>query len=203
VAPQGAVPAASASRDKANPPVNGSVPRTPAPPPSYAYLHVVNAFLLLALWLLAATLYDHLPDRIPGHIGPTGVTRWEPRSGGHWFLLPILGTVHAGLLYALSTLAHAGQGVNVPGRKRIQRLPLPVRRYVVEPLRPFMFGLATWLLLLVIHVQLSLYRIALAAQDGNPDTTPFLAGIFALLVLPLAGAVWLMRAVRRRLDEVS
>jgi hypothetical protein len=182
--------------------VIGSVPRTRVPP-SYASLHLLNAVLLLALWILSVMLYDRLPDQIPGHIGPAGVTQWEPRGGGHWFLVPILGTIHAALLYALSTLANTGQGVNMPGRKRIQQLPLAARRYVVEPLRPFMFGLATWLLLLMLHVQLSLYRIARAAQAGEPDTAPFLAGIIALTILPVAGAVWLAKAVRRRLDEVT
>lgn len=167
----------------------------------YGWLHVLNAALFVGLWVFTVVMYDRLPERIPGHIGLSGVTRWEPREGGMWFLLPILATFHVFLFYALSSLASSSpSGFNVPGKKRLLMLPPEGQRYAMEPVRPFMYGMATWLLLLFGALQVHVYRLAVAAGAGEPSSAAAILVILVLALLPLAGVAWLSRAVRRRMD---
>jgi uncharacterized membrane protein len=168
----------------------------------YRWLHALNALLLLALWGYTVASYGNLPEQIPAHIGPSGVTRWTRRDSGVWFMLPILGTFHAFLMYLLSSLADAGaSGMNVPQKKRLLTLSREGQSYVMQPMRGFMFGMATWLLTLMFYVQYELQRVSVAAQTGNPATsrviviTVLMTAALGLLVLRL------YRSVGRRITE--
>jgi hypothetical protein len=166
----------------------------------YRWLHLLNALLFAGLWLFTIVMYHRLPDLVPGHIGTSGVTRWEPRGSGMWFVVPVMAAFHVLLAYALSTLAHGSPAsINVPQKKRLLALPREGQQYALEPLRGFMYGLATWLLLVAAWVQLHIYRTAMAAQRAEPETGGLLGGVIALASLPLLGALWLSRAIGRRI----
>lgn len=173
----------------------------PAPAGRAVWLHAVNALLLAGLWAFAWLAYGDLPDRIPGHIGPRGVTRWESRDGGVWFLLPIMASLHVLLVYVLSAVvAEGGPGVNIPGKRRLERLPPEGRRYALRPMRTFMYGLAAWLLLLMGFIQYIIYRAAMTAAAGEPDTSGVFTGILIFLAL-FAWAVY--RATRSVHDRAA
>jgi hypothetical protein len=172
----------------------------PAESTGYVWLHALNVLLLLALWLFTFLMYERLPDQIPGHVGPSGVTRWTPRESGMWFVLPLLGSFHAGLMYLLSSLAGGGAaGINIPQKKRLLALSHEGQRYAMQPLRGFMYGMATWLLGLMLWMQVGMYRIAVAPPDDRP-TGGLLAGSVVMTAAVLAGVYWLNRVVRRRID---
>lgn len=167
---------------------------------SHVWLHVVNALLLAGLWAFTIAMYRHLPERVPAHIGPSGVTRWADRDSGIWLLLPILGSVEALVMYAMAGLAGSSpQGLNVPQKKRLLVLPREGQRYAMAPLRPFMYGMATWLVVLMLVIQVHMFRTAQVAAAGDP-TTGILPLLLLFTLLPLAGVVWLSRAVGRRID---
>jgi hypothetical protein len=75
------------------------------------------------------------------------------------------------------------------------------QRYAMLPMRGFMFGMATWLLTLMLYVQYELQRVAVAAQAGDPATsrvvfvTLLMTAALGLLVLRL------YRSVGRRITE--
>lgn len=169
---------------------------------STARLHILNALLFAGLWGMTFFLYYRLPEMIPGHVGPGGAIRWEPRTSGTWFIAPILGTGSVLLMYALAGLgAGSPEAVNIPQKKRLLALPREGQRYAMRPLRVFMFGMATWLLVLMLYIQYSMYRIAMQAQAGAPDTGHLLPGILLMTAVPLLMAVRLSRVVGRRIDE--
>lgn len=168
--------------------------------PDYRWLHAVNLLLLLGLWVFTIIAYPRLPEQIPAHIGTSGVTRWTDRNSGFWFLLPILAVFEAAFMYVLSRLADSGaSGVNVPHKKRMLALPREAQVFAMEPTRAFMYGMATWLLLLTGMIQVVLYQAAHTGGD-TPDTW-FMLAFTAFSLLPLAGVPWLNRAIGRRLDE--
>jgi uncharacterized membrane protein len=168
---------------------------------SYVWLHVCNVLLLAGLWLFTIVVYERLPDQIPAHIGPSGVTRWTPRESGMWFFLPLLGSFHAMLMYALSTLADSGaSGINVPQKKRLLALPREAQRYAMQPLRAFMFGMATWLLVLMLWIQVHMYRIAAAPAADRP-AGGLLSGTLVLTASVFVGVYILNRTIGRRIDE--
>jgi hypothetical protein len=165
-------------------------------------LHVINLALCLGLWAFTLAMYPQLPDMIPAHIGMSGVTRWVPRDGGMWFLLPILGSAHGLLMYALSGMASGSPaGINIPQKERLLALPRDGQRYAMEPLRTFMFGMVTWLFLLTGMLQVQLYIAAQAGAAGRDTRSNTLIAMLILALLPLAGVAWLSRAIRRRIAE--
>jgi hypothetical protein len=165
----------------------------------YRWLHLLNVLLLVALWAFAIVAYPALPERIPAHIGTSGVTRWTERDGGFWFLLPILGTFEAAFVYLVSRIAESGaSGINVPQKKRLLALPREAQVYAIEPVRGFMYGMAAWLLLLTGLIQAELY---VTAVSGGGVADWFLPLLLAFLLLPFAGVVWLSRAIRVRIDR--
>jgi uncharacterized membrane protein len=173
----------------------------PAPARSWLWLHLLNIVLLAALWLFTIRTYGSLPDQIPGHVGPSGVTRWERRDGGMWFLLPLLGTFHALLMYVLSGLAGGGaQGINVPQKKRLLTLSPEGQRYAMQPVRAFMYGMATWLLVLMFWMQFQMYRLALAGPGAAAPAGGMMRGTVVMVVVLLAGTLWLRSAIIGRID---
>jgi hypothetical protein len=62
-----------------------------------------------------------------------------------------------------------------------------------------MYGMATWLLGLMLWMQVGMYRIAVAPPDDRP-TGGLLAGSVVMTAAVLAGVYWLNRVVRRRID---
>lgn len=181
--------------DTAEPPTHRS------PAHGYRALHALNLALLTGLWLFTAMAYGGLPDQVPAHMGVSGVTRWTSRQSGIWFLLPILGTFHAFLLYALSGLGSSGaaEGINLPQKKRLLTLPREGRRYALEPVRPFMFAMTAWLLALMLIIQYQLYAAARAGPAGDYPGW-LLWPALGLSLFPLVGVWWLNRRIRGRID---
>jgi hypothetical protein len=167
---------------------------------SYVWLHWANGVLLLGLWLFTILGYERLPDLVPGHIGPSGVTRWDAKQNSMWFILPLIGTVHSAVMYGLATAAASGaSGFNVPAKKRLLALPKDGQRYAMQPVRGFMFGMATWLLGLMSAVQYHSYRVAMAGPGSDSGAGVIIAVTALALVLLGVMVVVLNRVVTRRI----
>lgn len=159
-------------------------------------LHALNALLLVGLWLFVVLAYGSLPDQIPHHLGAGGqVTRAGGR--GIWLLLPIMMSVNIVVIYGIALSFTTAAGFNVPHKKRLLALPRAAQRQALEPARVFMFGMATWLIVLSWALQLEIYHAAFAGR-GSGYMLPFTV---AFTVIPLAGMWWLGRAIKRRIDE--
>jgi uncharacterized membrane protein len=173
-----------------------------AAPSAYAWLHWVNGALLLGLWAFTVVGYGRLPELVPGHIGPSGVTRWDAKQNSMWFVLPLIGTIHAVLMYGVSAIANGSPaGFNVPQKKRLLELPKEGQRHVLQPFRGFMYGMATWLLTLMAGMQYSTWRIARSGPGGEAGVGVMVAGVGLMLLVVLAMALWLNSSIRRRLAE--
>jgi hypothetical protein len=166
--------------------------------PRYRLLHAINALLLIALWTYALLMYAHLPEQIPQHIGPGGeVTRW----GGKriWFLLPILMSVHLVIVYGIGMSVSTAAGFNVPHKKRLLALPREAQQIALQPVRGFLFGMGTALMLLGWAVQ---YAIHYGARHGT-GWPPLLPLIGAFLLLTILGAWRSSVLVRRRVAALE
>jgi uncharacterized membrane protein len=169
---------------------------------SHLWLHVLNGLLLAGLWAFTIWAWPRLPDLVPGHIGLSGVTRWDAKQNSLWFILPIMGSVHAVIMYGISTLADgSAQSFNMPQKKRVLALPKEGQRFVMQPMRGFMYGMATWLLALMFYIQYSFYRAAMESRTGEPDTGGMLPVIGLMLVVVFVMVGWLNRSANRRIAE--
>lgn len=168
---------------------------------AHTWLHVLNAGLLALLWLFSVIAWDLLPEQVPAHVGLRGVTRWVPRTSGAWFMLPILGTFSAGLMYLLAyALSGSAQAINVPQKKRLLALSPEGQRWVLRPVKTLMLGMAAWVLTLMCWLQWMLYTAARAGPDWRQDA-PWLISAAILVLLPIVAAARLGRVIVRRVDE--
>lgn len=169
---------------------------------SLAWLHTLNGVLLLALWGFAVGAYSGLPDLVPGHIGPGGVTRWDAKDSSPWFIGPIIAVFSAAMMYGLATAAsNGGTGMNMPDKDRFRKLPPAGQRYAIQPMRGFMFGLATWLLALMLYMQWEMYSIAHAGPDAPAQGSRLLWVTAAMTAFVVAGAIYSGLRVKRRIRE--
>jgi hypothetical protein len=176
--------------------------RRPGPETSYVWLHALNGVLLLALWVFTIAAYPGLPELVPGHIGVGGVTRWDAKQNSPWFIMPILAFVNAALMYGASAVSKSTpDGFNVPAKKQLMQLPRAGQLHALAPMRGFMYGLATWLLVLSLYIQYQLYRIAHAGPDSETGTGNLLAFTAVMLAAVLLMAFLSTRMVKRRIAE--
>lgn len=174
----------------------------PPGPADYRWLHALNALLLLGMWVFAIGVYGRLPDEVPAHIGLHGVTRWVPKLGSPWFLLPIMTLVHVTVMYGLAAVVDAGAaGFNVPSKKRLLALSRAGQRYAMQPMRGFLYGLATWVLVLTGYIQFRFYAFAPGGRDGDGSTWGMLAFVAAMLTFVLFMGFRVSRIVARRIEE--
>jgi uncharacterized membrane protein len=173
-----------------------------APAGDYGWLHWVNGALLLGLWAFSIAAYERLPDLVPGHIGPAGVTRWDAKQNSMWFILPLMGTVQVIVMYGLSAIAGGSPtGLNMPEKQRLLALSPEGQRYALQPFRGFMFGMATWLLGLMSYIQLTSYAIAMRGPATSAPVGSMLAVIGLAVGVVIVMSLWLKRAISRRVAE--
>lgn len=169
---------------------------------SYAWLHVLNAILLLGLWVFAIAAYPGLPEQVPGHIGGSGVTRWDAKQNSPWFILPIIALVNGAMMYGVSAISRSTPGsFNVPAKDRLMKLPREGQLYAMAPMRGFMYGLATWLLALFGYIQFQIYRIAHAGPGADVATGGLLWVTLLMVAVVVFMALRLSRVVKRRIME--
>ncbi|HSJ24938.1 MAG TPA: DUF1648 domain-containing protein [Longimicrobiales bacterium] len=169
---------------------------------SYTWLHVLNAVLLLGLWVFAIGAYPGLPEQVPGHIGGSGVTRWDAKQSSPWFILPIIALVNAAMMYGISAISHSTPGsFNVPAKTQLMKLPREGQRYAMAPMRGFMYGMATWLLVLLGYIQVEMYRIAHAGPGADVATSGLLWVTILMVAAVVIMAVRMSGTVKRRIME--
>jgi hypothetical protein len=172
------------------------------PAQGYAWLHVVNVALLLAHWGFAIVAYAGLPELVPGHVGSAGVTRWDPKQSSPWFILPVISTIAALMVYGMAlATSSTPASVNVPSKGRFMALPPEGQRYAMAPLQIFMYGLATWTLLLMIYNQYEMYRIAHAGPGKEVAGANLLTVALIMLTVVIAHSIYATWQVRRRIGQ--
>lgn len=88
---------------QAVPPHNGGMPEASNTPPHFPRAWLAASVLLLTgMTAWGVAVYPSLPDRIPRHIGGSGVDAWTDKSVGAAFLLVF---VYAGVTALLSATA--------------------------------------------------------------------------------------------------
>jgi uncharacterized membrane protein len=171
-----------------------------APDRGYAWIHLLNGALLLGHWAFAIGAYCGLPELVPGHVGPGGVTRWDPKGSSPWFVLPVISTVGVLMIYGMSVVASSTPpGVGMPAGKKT--LPPEAHRYATAPMRLFLYLVATWTLLLLVYNQYKMYRIAHAGPEVVVAGGNLLMAAGLALVGVIAMSIYASLSVKRRIAE--
>jgi uncharacterized membrane protein len=155
-------------------------------------IHLINGCLLGLLFLGSALVWPDLPSEIPAHFDGGGrVTRWTRTSALSWFAVPLIALALTAVNYFFARLLPRWPHlINLPNKQRFLALPAERRGPVIERIREFLHGISIPLILIMIVVQVSIYRTAV----GNPSvgyTIAILLG--SLLLTPVILMLWLPR----------
>jgi hypothetical protein len=173
-----------------------------ASPARFGWLHALNALLLVGLWGYSLLMAGRLPDPDTLAVGAGPLTRWIGDGGGFWWIGPILGTIHAGFMYALAPVVRVSpHGIGVPHKRRLLALGPADQAYALQPLRAFLYALAAWLLALMWLLQLQMYVAAGGAEAAAAQAAALFVVVLAFTLLPAAGVVVLLRVVNRRIER--
>jgi hypothetical protein len=166
----------------------------------YRWLHGLNVLLLGGLWGYSLVMAARMPDLAATGAAGGVITRWIAGGGGFWWIGPILGTIHAAFMYVLAPLVRVSpHGIGIPHKRRLLALPATERAYALEPLRAFLYMLAAWLLALMWLLQLQMYAAVGAAPLPTGQVAALFAVVIAFALLPVAGAIVLVRLMERRI----
>ena len=97
------------------------------------------ALCVIAMWIVAGSLYPKLPAKIPLHFNLSGVPdSYGPSNFSNWFLLPVIATLLAVFLLGISALTpyllrFAPEIVNIPRKRELLALPADAQRRAINP----------------------------------------------------------------------
>lgn len=139
--------------------------------------------LVVASFAFAAATYGALPERVPMRLGFDGeVTRTSARSPLAWFGLPIVALLTFALLqWVSSLLPRRPELFNFPDKERFLRMPREYHAPVVHEMRGVLDVTAALTLLVVLLVQLLLWRVAQGRAPGALAVGPWLG----IAILPM------------------
>lgn len=155
-------------------------------------IHLINGSLLVLLLFGSAMAWPDLPNEIPAHFDASGqVTRWTRTSALSWFAIPLVALVLTAVNYLIAHLLPRWPHlINLPSKQQFLALSADRRAPVIERLRELLYGISAPLTLLMIVVQVAIYRTA----QGEPSNGYILAILLgSVLLTPLMLAVWLPR----------
>ena len=166
-------------------------------------LLIAHIPILIAWFVLAAVVYDQLPERIPTHFDIRG----EPdgfldRSFTSWFLLPVIATV-ASLSIAFSGLL-AGRNPNrwnVPNKQAFLALTDEQRVPIIEMMNTLMAAISLGTLLFMATLHYDSWRIITGASRRLSLISFGTLGL--LLVVAIVGGIVFTLRFRRMLKEYA
>lgn len=164
----------------------------------FPWVHLVNAALLLGLWLWSWTVFPELPGQLPGRIGPSGDLEWDP-AFWNWFSRPIAATALSLLNYGLAPVIGRAKNFNVPSS-------LPFTELLPEDqahIRGLTIRFLQWMnVVLLGGFWLLQVGVREAALNPDPSSAPIsVMGMVYLVVAPglatVAFLVVITQAVRQ------
>ena len=161
---------------------------------------IISTLCVIAMWIVAGSLYPKLPAKIPLHFNLSGVPdSYGPPNFTNWFLLPVIATLLAVFLLGISALIpfllrFAPEIVNIPRKQELLALPADAQRRAIQPLTMMMAMISFLITLLFIQILCATERIANGAWETLPSW-PLLVLIPSILAI----VVWGHIAIRRRI----
>ena len=169
----------------------------------HRHLHRLNAALLVLLFAGSLWTWSDLPAQIPVHFDGSGTAdRYAEATLMQWLLLPFIALAVAGTLYAMAWWIGRNVGdLNVPDQDAFDALSESEQRQVATLPLGYLYGLAAAILALFGTMQAATYQTAVYG-DGAMHAYRTVATVVVLAGI-LAGTVWLMVALRRRIRRLS
>ncbi len=160
--------------------------------------HILNIFLLAALIIGSAMVWDNLPERIPAHMNLSGVVdRWENRTFWSWFALPMVAVALMVILYSCARLIVRRPAlINLPNKKEFLELSPRQQGPIIQLVRSFLYWIGVSTATTLLMVQYGMYRAAFGAYS---DMYGVIGGLMLVVMGPLLSLVIIIK-VQARID---
>lgn len=156
--------------------------------------------------MIAMSLFDRLPSRIPMHFGASGAPdRWAALTYVNWMILPLTAVGLTALIclpaFFFDRLANRPDLINLPRNQKaiFNALTVQQRKPVLQVFEAYMCLLSLTTNLLFGFIHFETYRVALGqAQAGR-----FTSALLVFLAVIAMGTIWLFRYLPRLLKKLS
>lgn len=184
--------------------IDSELPRSPYRALAVGAL-VASILTRAALWVLAAVVWPHLPDRFPAHFNLKGEPdRFVRKEFASWYMLPLIAAGTTVLLAGVSFIIRPmtrgdARWLNVPRKKDFVRLPPEARARALMPLWALLWGTPAPMNVMFAYVVWGTYLVA-TKRSATLSMTPMIVALVLVLAWTAVGIIALRRAI---IDEVK
>jgi molybdate transport system substrate-binding protein len=152
---------------------------------------------LAVLWIGSIVMYPDLPPRVPLHFNFAGEPdRWGQRSPTMWFLIPVVATAVAALMFALGRWSTRRPDLmNFPGKEDLIALPPEHRGPAIRQLVAMTDWIGLCVVVCLLIVQYAIYAAALGRDSAGLIPFSVLIGCIGPLAAILIQSARIGRAV--------
>ena len=174
-------------------------------PGSDRLAHLLNALVIIGLFIYAIVTYSALPEKIPIHFTTHGIPdSWADKSWGVWLTLPLVALGLTCLFYATTYLIDVAKKhpkwLSLPKKKEFLALPEEKQAAVWHKMKAMLFWMAVPMNLLILYAFHTTYTMA-TDKSESLVMWPIWACMVSILIIAFAMTYGLIRSVRKAVDE--
>jgi uncharacterized membrane protein len=167
--------------------------------------HIINALVIIILFLYAMITFNALPEKIPIHFSKNGVpNNWADKSWITWLTLPLVALGLTALFYATTHLVDVAKRhpkwLNLPKKKEFLALPEERQAPVWRKMKSMLYWTAVPMNLLILYAFHTIYTMA-THQSESLVMWPVWLCMGSILIVAFAMTFGLIRSVRQAVEE--
>ena len=167
--------------------------------------HLINAIVIIVLFIYSAATYGALPEKIPIHFTTGGIPdNWADKSWGVWLTLPLMALGLTALFYATTYLIDVAKKhpkwLSLPKKKEFLALPEEKQAPVWHKMKLLLYWMAVPMNLLILYAFHTTYTMA-TDKSESLVMWPIWVCMVSILIIAFAMTYGLIRSVRKAVDE--
>jgi len=167
--------------------------------------HLLNAIVILILFIYALATYSALPEKIPIHFTVHGVPdSWADKSWSVWLTLPLVALGLSCLFYATTYLVDVAKKhpkwLSLPKKKEFLSLPEEKQAPIWRKMKSMLYWMTFPMNLMILYAFHTTYTMAVGTAESLV-MWPVWACMGAILIITFAMTWGLIRSVRTATEE--
>lgn len=167
--------------------------------------HLLNALVILGLFIYALATYNALPEKVPIHFNTHGTPdSWADKSWGVWLTLPLIALGLTCLFYVTTALVDVAKKnpkwLSLPKKKEFLALPEEKQAPIWRKMKSMLYWMAFPMNLLILYAFHTTYTMAVGTAESLV-MWPIWACMGAILIITFGMTYGLIRAVRTATEE--
>ncbi|MFC1654930.1 DUF1648 domain-containing protein [Myxococcota bacterium] len=181
------------------------LPRPSPSPTSDRLAHIINALVIIILFVYAFVTYSALPEKIPIHFTIHGVPdNYADKSWGTWLMLPLTALGLTCLFYATTYLVDVAKKhpkwLSLPKKKEFLALPEEKQAPIWHKMKTMLYWMSVPMNLLILYAFHTVYTMAMGTAESLV-MWPVWACMGAILIITFGMTYGLIRSVRTAVEK--